>query len=121
MAIRVTSPNNGGVNLFLAAGPSISDLTSVSCAYSGTSTNVSVEAGNNYYLRVDSFGQPGVLQFNLQQITPPANDNFADAEEIGALPFSATVDNTDATNELGEPSGCSVNRSVWYSFTPAEN
>jgi hypothetical protein len=122
MAVRVTSPGGGAVNIFLASGPSLSDLAFLTCAYSGSSTNLQVETGETYYLRLDSFGQPGVLQFSLEQIFPPANDNFANAAAINALPFNVMVDNTNATTEPGEPLGCgSLFRSVWYSFTPTEN
>ena len=41
---------------------------------------------------------------------PPTNDNFANAEAINSLPFSVTVDNTDATLELDEPVGCGRNQ-----------
>ena len=125
MTVRVDmdgSAVGGTVSIFLASGPGISDLTSVACALSNRSSNFNVEAGKTYYLRLDSFGQAGVLQVNLQQITPPANDNFANAETITSLPFSATVDNTNATAEPGEPPACTFPfRSVWYSFSPAEN
>src|SRR3989337_954702 len=125
MAVRVDitgSPVVGAVKTYLASGPGISDLTFLACASSGGSANFQAEAGKTYYLQVDSFFQAGSFQVNLQQITPPANDNFANAEVIGSLPFSATVDNTNASHEPGEPQGCGFPfRSVWYSFTPAEN
>src|SRR4030095_14798907 len=48
------------------------------------------------------------------------NDNFADSAAIGSLPFSASVDNTNATFEIGESSACEAHfRTVWYSFSPA--
>jgi hypothetical protein len=123
MAVRLDMEGSsiGGVtSIFVASGPGISDLTFLRCVYSPT--NIQVEGGQTYYLRVDSFGQPGTIQVNLQQIFPPANDNFANAESINSLPFSATVDNTDATLEVGEPQGCNTSfRSAWYSFTPSEN
>lgn len=54
---------------------------------------------------------------------PPANDSFIDAELLTSLPFIAIVDITDATNEQpNEPQNCySMDRTVWYSFTPAES
>jgi len=53
---------------------------------------------------------------------PPANDDFASATIIGSLPFSDSVDNTEATNESGEPIFCNSSpQTVWYSFTPATN
>src|SRR5207244_307492 len=48
----------------------------------------------------------------------PTNDNFGSATVIAGLPFSDSVDNTEATLEPGEPS-CSSSQTVWYSFTPA--
>lgn len=51
---------------------------------------------------------------------PPANDNFDFPTIIGALPFSDSVDNTEATNETDEPIFCNSSpQTVWYSFTPA--
>jgi len=50
----------------------------------------------------------------------PVNDNYADATPISALPFSASVDLTNATIEPGEPTTCSVwETSAWYTFTPS--
>ena len=125
MAVRLDMPGSqvgGTVSIFLASGPGFPDLTFLTCVSSGSSANLQMEAGKNYYLRVDSFGQPGSLQINLEQIIPPANDGFANAEVITSLPFTGTVDNTNATIEPGEQSTCgSLHRSVWYTFTPAEN
>ena len=58
------------------------------------------------------------------QLLPAPNDNFANATVISALPFSDSVDNSDATVEPGEraPScafGSSSGKTVWYTFTPA--
>lgn len=57
------------------------------------------------------------------QLVAPSNDNFANATVITALPFSDSVDITDATIETGEraPScafDSSSHRTVWYAFTP---
>jgi hypothetical protein len=52
----------------------------------------------------------------------PLNDNFADAEVISSLPFSATVDTTEATYEGNEPQICwFMTNTVWYSFTPSQD
>src|SRR5438105_3254105 len=84
-------------------------------------------AGTTYYFMVavccgDGFNGGGNLQFTVAQIVPPANDDFADATTIGALPFSDTPDLRTASTEPGEPSpGCfysNTNNTVWYSFTP---
>jgi hypothetical protein len=61
-----------------------------------------------------------------QQLVAPSNDNFGSATIVAALPFSNTVDITDATLEPSEPTpSCSFGtagssgKTVWYSFTPA--
>lgn len=47
-------------------------------------------------------------------------DDFANAGSIGALPFSAALDNTGATVEAGEPQPCGVmGATLWFSYTPA--
>ena len=49
----------------------------------------------------------------------PANDNFAEATVISTLPFSDTLNNTDATVEPGEPQFNRYSaRTVWYALTP---
>ncbi len=56
---------------------------------------------------------------------PPPNETCSAAVTIsaGALPYLATVDTTEATNDTGDPAMPCVSpaptRSVWYSFTPA--
>ena len=55
---------------------------------------------------------------------PPANDTFAGAVTISALPFSATVDTTQATTDADDANAnanCgapATEASVWYAFTP---
>ncbi|HEV2799129.1 MAG TPA: LpqB family beta-propeller domain-containing protein [Pyrinomonadaceae bacterium] len=50
----------------------------------------------------------------------PANDNFADAQNISGDTGSVSVDNTDATAETGEPdhAGHAAGLSVWYRWQP---
>lgn len=51
---------------------------------------------------------------------PPANDYFANATTVGALPFADTKNLFTASTEPGEPSpSCfSAGNTAWYSFTP---
>jgi hypothetical protein len=54
--------------------------------------------------------------------TPPPNDDFANATVISSLPFSDTVNNSEATSEEGEPQVCAfATQTVWYSFTPSSD
>lgn len=50
----------------------------------------------------------------------PTNDDFVNATVISGLPFSDTVDLTEATIEPAEPiaSPFQLGRTVWYSLTP---
>jgi hypothetical protein len=53
---------------------------------------------------------------------PPANDDLATATVVPGLPFSDTVDMTDATNESDEPQFCNYsNQTAWYAFTPTHD
>ncbi len=58
-------------------------------------------------------------------LAQPANDNFANATVIdpSSLPFTDTVDTTQATTEADEPTGgCFYSEgTVWYSFTPSSS
>lgn len=51
------------------------------------------------------------------QAAPPANDDPSAAVVVSSLPFSTTVDTTEATFSTADPFGCGV-ATVWYSFTP---
>jgi hypothetical protein len=85
----------------------------------------SAPAGLKLYIGVGAH-QPlgGNLVLSATQIPPPANDDFANAKAIGALPFSETLDVSGATREPGEsPYLCpgSLSHSVWYAYTPADD
>lgn len=91
-----------------------------------------VKAGKTYYLRAGdiefAFPNGGALHVNMQEVPPPANDNFADRTSItdADLPFSDTVNTAAASREADEPmSSCAQGNnpggSVWYAFTPGES
>ena len=114
---------SASLNIYQAAGPGLSDLNFIGCSSTSGSLNFFAEAGSTYYIQAgaSASGQVGTIQINLEQISPPANDNFTDAESIDSLPFSATVDVTNASSEAGESAPCTVERSVWYVLIPAES
>ncbi len=62
---------------------------------------------------------------NLQnaEAAAPANDDFNNATVIANLPFSETLDITEATTGEYDPYPCGYYpyNSVWYRFTPAED
>ena len=59
-------------------------------------------------------------------LTPPENDNFADAIVMEELPFTISLNTSAATREDGEPLECPgypgpaafMQKTVWYRFTP---
>ena len=123
MSIRAnTQSNNGFMNIYRANGSGISDVQLLSCMSFGSPLNFLAEAGQTYYFQVGfAFGEGTAIQVDLQQIFPPANDNFANAEAIASLPFTAITDTTATILEPNEPQFCLfADNSVWYSFTPTE-
>jgi len=54
---------------------------------------------------------------------PPTNDAFASATQLASLPFSASVDVSEATLEGGEPAGACwpLAGSAWYEIQPSED
>lgn len=83
-----------------------------------------VTANTTYHLRVSNAYEPagGILYFGLESVAPAANDMFAAATPITAVP--ATVPDGDLTRagaEPGEPVPSCAPRatsSVWYRYTP---
>ena len=57
---------------------------------------------------------------SVTYICPPANDACADATEVASLPYTDSVDATEATNNDGFITACSsdgMNDGIWYTFT----
>ncbi len=89
----------------------------------GTDSHVSfpATAGTEYRIAVDGFSRAmGLITLHLRIEAPPANDEFADAEQVnGLLPLSVGGTNMDATKEPGEPNHAANagSGSVWYAWT----
>jgi chitodextrinase len=105
-------------------GGGIGGLGFMSCIFGGSLT-FTANAGTTYYFQVGSyFSGPVQMQFNVQAVPPPPNDDLADAKAVDALPFTDSADMTASTTEPGEPvtpAGFPVAGSVWYVFTAAES
>jgi PKD repeat protein len=67
-------------------------------------------------LSVAAIGFPAAAQ----AATAP-NDSFTSATVITSLPFTTNEDTSQATSDPSDPSGCSNNGSVWFSFTPSSD
>ena len=84
-----------------------------------------VSAGQTYRFQAGGGGASGVppppgsgnLVVSFSEVTGPPNDIFPGIEITG-LPFSHTVDTTNAT-VTGEPA--MFGATVWYNYTPTEN
>ncbi len=109
-------PNESAyVQTLVESSPGILDA---SACYSSTPRRVN--AGQVVYIRAAASGNnDGKITIHVSAVTPIANDDFADAADIGSLPFSADVDTTLSTREPGEVRyGCgSEDGSVWYKYT----
>ena len=124
LSVTMTAPFSTVVAVDTAVSPS--GLGEVVCRspFGGTST-FEAQAGTTYQFQVDGmFGQAGLLEFRLDAIQPPPNDNFADVTSIPALPFDGTVDLTAASLEAGEPTptcaSSPLTSTAWYRFTPTQ-
>ena len=89
-----------------------------------------LESGETYYLKIYSptdlngFRQNAFtctfnIEWDVAAITPPANDDFADAEIISTtLPAAINGSTFDSTHEMGEYYPGAGYQTVWYKFTP---
>jgi PKD repeat protein len=113
------------LNVYRSFGPGLGGLSFAGCIGFGGSTQFTVPAGATYYIQAGSVSSGSAhLQLNLHEVPPPPNDQFANATQIGGLPFSDTVDRTAAGTEEGEPvfPSCGpISHTIWYSVTPAES
>ena len=108
--------------VYRADGAGFAGLTGIE---NGSAT-VRVKAGTTYYVQGGDIqygtggGCPNTFALNVSVVSPPSNDNFANAIPFTSAPFSDSKDLTGATVEPGEPLGCGggVTGSAWYAFTP---
>jgi hypothetical protein len=140
---RWTAPASGPVRistctsdfdtlLAVYTGVAVGSLTEVASNDQGCDTNqsrvlFSAIAGVTYMIAVDGYSaggaaqaQEGALSLDLRPPSPPVNDNFANATNLGSsLDVSITGSNLDASKEAGEPNhaGDPGGASVWYRWT----
>ncbi len=107
-----------------SSGGGFAGLTHLGCASQHSELTLAVTAGSTYYFQVGTWmtGQ-NAFQLRIDEVLPPANDDFAGAEVLPAPPTTATVDLTAASVEPGEPGpgGAPIVASAWYSYTPTAN
>jgi hypothetical protein len=79
--------------------------------------------GTTYHVAVDGFsGDTGSISLTWNQTPPPANDNFANAQNLPGHNGTLTGRNVNATVEFGEPgTPDGPSNSVWYKVTATQN
>jgi Ca2+-binding RTX toxin-like protein len=80
-------------------------------------------AGETYFIRVGATGaeQGGSLVFTLEEVFPPANDEFDRATPLGSLPFTGEQDTSEASTVADDPACITKLRTVWFSFAPTQD
>jgi hypothetical protein len=121
--------SSGACNNELVAvytGSAVSALTAVnanavSVCSAPTAVGLKAAAGITYHFAIDgSSGLVGDTFFELEQVNPPPNDDFANAQALSGLSDSTSTTTRDATNELGEPHHAGLDlvfASVWFRWT----
>ena len=96
-------------------------LCNVALAGGGPRPRFEADTNVTYYFQVGGFFGSGELEFSLEAVLPPANDNFVNAVTVTALPYSDEANNEGATSEGLEPQPCDLPTAatVWYSYTPS--
>jgi hypothetical protein len=87
-----------------------------------------VKAGASVYIQLGteySSGSPLPpidLTLDISAVPGQPNDDFVNALDVGALPFTAQLDNTGLTREVGEPYCRSISSgTAWYRFTATDS
>jgi hypothetical protein len=121
VTIDFMAPGSGASGTFADTGTNTTIANTDAGGVATASIFTANSIGGTYIVFASASGL-GSVNFNLEQVERPINDNFANAKSIPSLPFSDSVDNTNATSELGEPQFCAISpNTVWYSFTPSSN
>lgn len=92
-------------------------------AFGGGRVNFKATAGTTYRIQlqgavVNSLAEFGVCRLLLQPVTPPSNDDFANATVLTGSAPSGVGWATYATREAGEPvAGTDASKSLWWNWT----
>jgi hypothetical protein len=104
-----------------------SDKTQIACVDNSrgqvtSRVSIGTISGETYYIRVGATGenQGGSLVFTLERVAPPPNDDFDHPATIGALPFTATQETSEASTVPDDPTCIRKLRTVWFTMTPSK-
>ncbi len=118
--IDFVAPANGPSGAFADTGTNSTSAITDEGGVATASVFTANDQAGAYVVTATAAGL-GSVEFDLEQVDRPANDNLANAKVIPSLPFSDSLDNTNATLEPNEQNFCGSSpqtNSVWYSFTP---
>jgi hypothetical protein len=132
---RVTISTQGSdfdTVLAIYSGTALGSLTEVASDDQSGLNNTSKTAfnsvaGTTYHIAVDGFGQgSGNITLSLSVgtlVSPPVNDNFAQAIALTGRSVSVTGSNENATAEASEPdhTGLPAKASVWWKWTAPDS
>ncbi len=113
----VTVTVSGAVGtLFRDFGGGVGNLNFEGCIFG--SQTVLLQPSGTYYVQIaDSSSGPAPVQIDVEAVPPPANDAFADAKDIAALPYSDVVPMLAATVEADEPPAtASFFGTAWWAY-----
>ncbi len=127
--VKGSTPYSGNYIVMVAyTGSAVDALTEVAAWGGWGFTNVRLEfgvvTGTTYHIVLDGSDESETGSFDLTwALSPPANDDFADAPVLAERSGTLAGETTEgATPEIGEPTHAGVAgtpaRSVWYEWTP---
>jgi alpha-tubulin suppressor-like RCC1 family protein len=118
-SVTLSTPSDGTVAA--AYVDTESGLTELGCATAAQDAVIDVSAGKAILVMIGSDASAWPMTIELSAGPAPTNDDFADAADATALPFSDDVQAATATIEDDEPApSCAPNQppfgSVWYRY-----
>jgi hypothetical protein len=115
------------VGVFTGARGALSMVACGTMGGAGTTARFTASAGTTYSILIGAMGMPGTplsVNITVDTFTAPAGDYFNVPLTVPSVPFQATVDNTAATTEPGEPFPCMPgvsSRTVWWTYTASSS
>src|SRR6266487_1571991 len=97
------------IGFYQVHGPAITDLSQIGCAAFSWPVGLiaNVTSGTSYAIQLGQSYDSGPVDLHVEIVSPPGNDNFADATPFSAIPFAGSIDMAAATVESSEPTDCS--------------
>jgi len=126
MAVRAEASGTDGLTVLAVYEASSRPWpVEIACRESTSTVRLQLDLTENQPYWISVGGAPGAsgdLVFSLVDLaSPPDNDDWASASTILELPYTDTIDTTNATIGRYEDEPCGLSQTVWYAFTPDED